>query len=121
MSYQLYATGTYKPLANAWRDTNGNYDDDDGLYAPASRPTPTGTWTHLAATYDSATLRIYMNGTQIASTQTSGAITNSSAPLRIGGNAIWGEYFFGIIDEVRVYNRALSAAQLTADMARPAP
>ena len=32
--------------------------------------------------------------------------------LRIGGNSIWGEYFSGLIDEVRVYNRALSAAEI---------
>lgn len=62
-----------------------------------------------------------MNGAQLASSPSTGAITNTTAPLRIGGNAMWGEYFSGLIDEVRVYNRALSAAQLTADMARPAP
>jgi hypothetical protein len=37
--------------------------------------------------------------------------------LRIGGNAVWGEWFAGQIDEVRVYNKALSVAQIQADMA----
>jgi hypothetical protein len=38
-------------------------------------------------------------------------------PLRIGGNASFtGEFFKGLIDEVRVYNRALTAAEITADM-----
>ena len=37
----------------------------------------------------------------------------------MGGNAIWGEWFQGLIDEVRVYNRALSAGEIQADMARP--
>jgi hypothetical protein len=32
---------------------------------------------------------------------------------------VWGEYFSGLIDEARVYNRALSAAEIQADMARP--
>src|SRR6185437_9519651 len=36
--------------------------------------------------------------------------------LKIGGNAIWGEWFNGLIDEVRVYNRALSAAEIQVDM-----
>ena len=40
------------------------------------------------------------------------------APLRIGGNAIWGEYFNGLIDEVRVYNRALTATEIQGDMDR---
>ena len=43
----------------------------------------------------------------------------STAPLRIGGNSIWGEYFSGLIDEVRVYNRALTAAEVQADMTTP--
>jgi hypothetical protein len=43
----------------------------------------------------------------------------STQPLRIGGNSIWGEYFSGAIDEVRIYNRALSAAEIAADMNTP--
>jgi hypothetical protein len=42
---------------------------------------------------------------------------NTANPLRIGGNAVWGEYFSGLIDEVRVYNRTLTEAELKADMA----
>ena len=35
---------------------------------------------------------------------------------RIGGNGVWGEFFQGRIDEVRIYNRALSAAEVQTDM-----
>src|SRR5206468_2316498 len=77
---------------------------------------PTGVWTHLAASYDGTTLRLYVNGAQVSQSAVSGSIAASSSPLRIGGNAIWGEYFTGLIDEVRVYNRALSAAELQNDM-----
>ena len=45
-----------------------------------------------------------------------GAIKTSTGALRIGGNSIWGEYFSGSIDEVRIYNRALSAAEIQTDM-----
>ena len=38
--------------------------------------------------------------------------------MKIGGNAIWGEWFNGLIDEVRVYNRALTSAQIQSDMNR---
>ena len=41
------------------------------------------------------------------------------ALLRIGGNSVWGEWFAGLIDEVRVYNRALSAAEIQQDMQAP--
>jgi hypothetical protein len=84
--------------------------------AAGSSGLPLNTWTHLATTYDGATLRLYVNGTQVGSAGVSGAIQTSTLPLRIGGNSIWGEYFSGKIDEVRVYNRALSATEVSADM-----
>ncbi len=40
----------------------------------------------------------------------------SSSPLRLGGNSVWGEFFKGRIDEVRIYNRDLSAAEINADL-----
>jgi hypothetical protein len=73
-------------------------------------------WAHLAATYDGAMLRLYVNGVQVASRAQTGLITTTTGPLRTGGNAIWGEYFQGRLDEVRVYNRALSQAEIQADM-----
>jgi len=39
--------------------------------------------------------------------------------LRFGGNSIWGEYFQGLIDEVRIYNRALSQSEIQSDMNTP--
>jgi hypothetical protein len=77
------------------------------------------TWTHLAATYDGAMLRLYVNGVQIAAQSQSGAIGVFAGPLRIGGNASLGEYFQGRIDEVRVYNRALTQAEIQTDMNTP--
>ena len=76
-------------------------------------------WTHLAATYDGATLRLFVNGAETASHPVTGSIMASSNPLRVGGNAVWGEYFAGVIDEVRIYNRALSAAEIQDDMTTP--
>jgi hypothetical protein len=103
---------------------------------PAGYITPTGTsteigadgplslaldaWSHLAATYDGTTIRLYVNGTLVQSQAAAGGIMTSSNPLRIGGNSIWNsEYFAGLIDEVRVYNRVLTAAEIAADMNAP--
>ena len=77
------------------------------------------TWTHLAATYDGATLRLYVNGVQAGSRSLTGPIVTSNSPLRIGGNVLWGEYFAGLIDEVRVYNRALTQTEVQSDMNTP--
>ena len=73
-------------------------------------------WTHLAATYDGTTQRLYVNGTQVAQRPQTGPTQVSSRPLRLGGNSVWGEFFKGRIDEVRVYNRALSTAAINADL-----
>jgi glucose/arabinose dehydrogenase len=74
------------------------------------------TWTHLAATYDGSMMRLYTNGNLVASNAVSGTMTNSTSQLSIGGNGIWGEYFQGFIDEIRIYSRALTAAQIQSDM-----
>jgi hypothetical protein len=76
-------------------------------------------WTYLAATYDGTTLRIYVNGSLAQSTNVPGTLVTSNGALRIGGNSVWGEYFRGLIDEVRVYNRALSVSEIQSDMSRP--
>ena len=44
-----------------------------------------------------------------------GSIIPSTGVLRIGGDAVWGDYFQGYIDEVRIYNKALSNAQIIND------
>ena len=74
------------------------------------------TWTHVAAVYDASNLRIYVNGTQAASLPLSGAMVTSTGALRIGGNQPHGEWFAGLIDELRVYNRALTVTEIQRDM-----
>ncbi|ONI79157.1 hypothetical protein ALI144C_25285 [Actinosynnema sp. ALI-1.44] len=80
---------------------------------------PANAWTHLAVIYDATTIRLYVNGVQVSSVASAGNLAGSGNPLRIGGNLIWGEYFCGPVDDVRVYNRALSAAEVTADRSTP--
>ena len=80
---------------------------------------PANTWTYLAVTYDRTTVRLYVNGTQVAQPAATGAIATSTNPLPIGSDAIYGQYFTGLIDDVRVYNTALTAAQIQTDMTTP--
>jgi hypothetical protein len=81
-----------------------------------------GEWVHLAVTYDRTTLKIYVNGALVASRPQSGQIAVSGAVLRIGGNSSFtGEFYAGLIDEVRVYNRALSLEEIQTDMTTPIP
>lgn len=80
---------------------------------------PLNTWTHLTMTYDGTSIRLYVNGTLTATRAQTGNITVSAQKLAIGGNTPWGEFFAGLIDDVRIYNRALSAAEITTDMNTP--
>ena len=104
----------------------GNAPAMGGTFSPiplysGSGALPLNTWSHLAATYDGATLRLFVNGAQVASRAQTGPIQISTGPLSIGGDALYGQYFAGSIDEVRVYNRALGAAEIQADMSRAVP
>jgi hypothetical protein len=78
-----------------------------------------GSWTHLAATYDGTWQRLYINGVEVAQRVQTGLIASSSSALRIGGDSVWKQYFQGRIDEVRIYNRALSVSEIQADMDTP--
>jgi hypothetical protein len=76
-------------------------------------------WTYLAVTYDGATLRLYVNASQVAARTISATILKSTGVLHIGGDSVWSEWFKGLIDEVRVYNRPLSAGEIQTDMSTP--
>ena len=77
------------------------------------------TWSHVAMTYSGSMMRLYVNGVEVSRRSMSGKIQTVNGPLRIGGNSIWGEYFNGLIDEVRLYKRELNAAEITRDMNTP--
>ena len=71
-----------------------------------------GIWHHVAATYDGARMRLYKDGSLIASLDKSGSIDNDPGVLAVLGNQPPGageRPFDGLLDEVRIYSRALSA------------
>jgi hypothetical protein len=115
LAYALYGGDTNGHAAAFIRRTIDSGDTD----ATDPAVLPLNTWVHVAATYDGATLRTYVGGQQVAATPIAGAIATSTEPLRVGGNSVWGEYFSGAIDEVRIYNRALTLAEIQADMITP--
>jgi hypothetical protein len=80
---------------------------------------PLNAWSHVAATYDGTTLRLFVNGSQVGTRAVANSLLASTGVLRFGGNSVWGEFFAGRLDEIRLYNRALSAAEIQADMAAP--
>jgi chitodextrinase len=113
-NYYLMATTDHSSLPGGGIIAGGTYAETFGTTILA-----TNTWTHLATTYDGATLRLFVNGVQVSSVAKTGTILTSTNPLQLGGDSIYGQYFQGLIDEVRVYNVALTAAQIQADMNTP--
>jgi Concanavalin A-like lectin/glucanases superfamily len=97
----------------------GTFGGNAPEHADARRSDPVNRWSHLALTYDGASLRLYLNGAQVASRAVSGDIKRTKNPLWIGGNHPYGEYFDGLIDEVRVYDRVLTPSELRAEMSTP--
>ena len=76
-------------------------------------PIPINQWTHLAATYDGAKVRIYMNGTQIYEAPQTGSIAVGSEDLFIGKQNVTSNNRFtsAIIDEVRISNIARNPSE----------
>ena len=77
---------------------------------------PAGEWLHVAATYDGANMRLYVNGLEDGSVAKAGTIsTDSAVGVRIGDNPASGQRNFkGTIDDMRIYSSALSVAELNA-------
>ena len=109
-AYHLHASG-----ATSGRVLTGIFTTTPNQLWSAA-PIAANRWTHLAATYDGAMQRLFVNGVQVASRAQRGAIATSGNPLRIGADGVRGEYFRGRIDEVRIYNRALSSTEIQAIM-----
>ncbi|MCX6929674.1 MAG: DUF2341 domain-containing protein, partial [Verrucomicrobia bacterium] len=76
-----------------------------------------GQWQHVAATYDGSMIRLYVNGQYVGGTPKSGNLQPTARDVRIGGRdtSDLGEFYYGILDEVRVSAVARSADWIRAE------
>ncbi|MDO8429065.1 MAG: DUF2341 domain-containing protein, partial [Candidatus Daviesbacteria bacterium] len=74
----------------------------------------TSAWHHVVGTYDGTTMKLYVDGVLDSELARSGAINSNSGSLTIGawnsGSTAW---FNGKLDDMRIYNRALSAGEVS--------
>ncbi|PIZ17596.1 hypothetical protein COY52_03835, partial [Candidatus Desantisbacteria bacterium CG_4_10_14_0_8_um_filter_48_22] len=91
------------------------------LSSPAAAPL--NVWTHVAGTYGGNTLSLYVNGQKVSTLYRSeSGINNSSLPLYMGGRDYNYGFFTGCIDELRIYDRALTDAEISlSSQLRPKP
>ena len=88
-------------------------------FADSSVNLTPGDWYFAVATYDSASgdMKLYLDGSEVASGSHSagGAVdTNPAVPVALGANGTAERFFDGVLDDVRLYDRALSATEVSA-------
>src|SRR5205823_8333271 len=120
----LFGIDTDRTLLFGWHTTGGN-TCPSASYNSANSVSivPLSALTHIAVVRNGATVTFYVNGTADASLTVSDAnpFVNGLNSLRIGGQGRGGanRFFNGLIDEARIYNRALTAAEIQSDMNSP--
>jgi hypothetical protein len=80
---------------------------------------PTNTWAHVAATYNGSKLTIYINGVASGSMSVTGTTCSNDEPLAVGAKnapakGLLEAFWDGLLDDVRVYNKALTPTQVAA-------
>ncbi len=107
-SWGLYLTGNNI----RWRATNNGKDSGIQNYIQTDYRAYEEEWTHIAAIYDGANLSLYINNRQVG-TAAQNSIYSTTKPIFIGGGEDGDNYCFdGAIDEMIVFKRAISAADI---------
>ncbi len=79
----------------------------------AANSIPLNTWTHVAGTFDGSVKTIYINGTQVGTQTVSVNMQSGTYWINIGGNGS-GDEWKGKLDEITVWNRALTPIEVCA-------
>jgi hypothetical protein len=98
----------------------GSVAGKDYTVSSAEWSTPPKFWTHVAATYDGQRMRLFVNAVEVKSREVTGAIAPEKQPLVLANylgrkNAY---PFLGTLDDIRVYSRALTGAEILEIAAR---
>ena len=118
------STGTYEAMFASYDDANFGFqidlDSNNNFHIRKSSssganitlsPATLGVWTFIAFTYDGTDSKCYINS--VSPVTDSGGTTEFNR-FRMGRNRNGNTYFKGVIDELRIYNRALSASEIQA-------
>ena len=102
-------------IALRWNTEVGS---DNASSLDSDTAVPVGTWTHVAATFDATTIKVYINGVEVGIKAFAFPLVDSAFdpafPMLIGTDTTNNRWFDGLIDEVSLYNRALTGAEILA-------
>jgi hypothetical protein len=99
-----------------WQFYNDAGRDSCSPNSPAA-----GEWHHIAATYNGKVFQCYIDGVLAQEWAYAGAMPKNTASVTIGRRSRGGTFFNGMIDDVRLYDRALTAGQINVVLAGGAP
>ncbi|WP_120993054.1 DUF6701 domain-containing protein [Stutzerimonas urumqiensis] len=105
--FHLNPNGT----VNWWWQTTG---PEATVQFNSSKALTVGQWSHVLVRYAPGDQRIYINGVQAGSATFSGTPRANTDPLQLGWDQIAGRHFDGELDELRIYDGALSASEISA-------
>ncbi len=118
-SLTLWRFGTYSIKSTAGIDCSGRLQSDwrndvSQIGQSISQPLKSGKWTLVVLTFDGKNAIQYLDGKKINLAPLSGHLNISDGKFWLGrnGNEFFHMYFHGMIDEVKIYNRALSADEI---------
>ena len=104
----------YKLFALGWNERKvafGGYGNDiysEGVYIPQNE------WHHIAVTYDTTAIRLYLDGVLVRTNQQSSYINTGTSDIAVGGRPTNGDDYCdaAYFHSARIYNRALSASEI---------
>lgn len=124
------AGGVYLSIFPNSNPSLKNHVDFGANYNPADRyfstnPVPVNAWVHIAATYDGQQVRLYQNGSLIQEASRNGGFSSGRMYIGRDGPGAATDVFRGVIDDVRIYNRALGQSEVadlfSAEVTLPRP
>ncbi len=120
-SLTIWRFGTYSMKSQAYIDCAGRMQsgwrvDDSHTGQTTGKPMISQKWTLVALVYDGKNVIQYINGEKVNFFPLTGQLNNSEGKFWIGrnGNEFFHMYFHGTIDEIKIYNRALSNDEIMA-------
>ncbi len=77
-------------------------------------PFPTGAFTHVAITFDGSSLRLFINGSEMGNGTCDAPMVDQQGRFRWGAASSGGSALFGVMDELAIYDAALSPVRIVA-------
>ena len=112
--YTLYLNATGNLEAEVF--PGGSTGPDNFIRETGSTVLSANTWYHVAVVWDGVALRLSVNGSPISSSTTSLTYSGAASQLWIGRDPIFDVGFAGTIDEVRIWNTALTQSQIQSTL-----